>query len=143
VSERNKPVKKVEQEAPPDRKWKPHGTILVIDDEAFVRNVLTAMLQAIGFKVLTARDGMTGMDAYKKNTKDITAVILDVVMPGMSSEDTFREIRAVNKDATIVLSSGYSEKDAGKRFSIPGIAGFIHKPYRRKALEESLRKILA
>jgi two-component system cell cycle sensor histidine kinase/response regulator CckA len=140
---KKKPSEEAEKEALADEKWKAHGTILVIDDEAFVRKVLTAMLQTIGFKVLTAHDGITGVDAYRKNSKDVVAVILDVVMPGMSSEETFREIRALNKEAAIVLSSGYSEKEASKRFSIPGIAGFIHKPYRRKELEASLRRILS
>jgi signal transduction histidine kinase/ActR/RegA family two-component response regulator len=123
--------------------WKGTGTILVVDDEPMIRDVLKYMLQDLGFDVLAASDGNSGIETYRKNSKDIVAVLLDLIMPGISSADTFKEIRRINKDACIILSSGASEDLAKAQFPlIEGISGFIRKPYQRQELTDTLYKLL-
>jgi len=123
-------------------KWKGSGSVLIIDDEPMIREVLQYMLEDMGFEVLTGSDGQAGVDEYRKNSKKIVAVLLDVIMPGMSSADTLKEIRRINKDACVILSSGASEDLAKATFPAEGIAGFIHKPYRRVELMATLMKLL-
>lgn len=122
--------------------WKGHGLVLVIDDEPMIRDVLRIMLKRLGFEVLMAPDGKAGLDLYRNHGHEIVAVLLDIIMPGMSSEDTFRAIRKQRKDAIVVLSSGASEEQARQQFSAEGVSGFIRKPYQQSELSEALRNIL-
>jgi PAS domain S-box-containing protein len=122
--------------------WKGTGTILVVDDEEMVRNTATRMLKHFGFTVLTAVDGSEGVEVYREHTDDIAAVLLDMTMPKMSGEDAFREMRRINTDVRVVLSSGYNEMDATNRFTGKGLAGFIQKPYRPVELMQKLRDVL-
>lgn len=123
--------------------WKGTGTILVVDDEPMIRDVLKYMLNDLGFEVLTASDGRAGIETYRNKSKEIVAVLLDVIMPGISSEDTFKEMRRINKDACVILSSGASEDLAKAQFPVTeGVSGFIRKPYQRQELTKVLSKLL-
>jgi len=70
-------------------------------------------------------------------------VLLDLSMPGLSGEDTFEALRRLNVDVRIVLSSGYSEAEATRRFVGRGLAGFLQKPYRPETLVETVRRALS
>ena len=118
------------------------GTILVVDDEEMVRGLVKAMLEVLGFKVLTASDGIEGVELFKMHAPAIRAVLLDLTMPRMDGEATFHELRAVRGDVRVVLSSGYNRQDATSRFAGKGLAGFIQKPYRLRELKDVLVQIL-
>ena len=119
--------------------WKASGTVLVVDDEASVRQFARRCLQRFGFDVLTAEDGREGLAIYKTHQDTIKVVLLDMMMPHMGGEKTFTELRRVNPDVRVVLSSGYNEQDAVRRFAGRGLAGFIQKPYQVEKLEEAIR----
>jgi two-component system, cell cycle sensor histidine kinase and response regulator CckA len=123
--------------------WKGSGAILVVDDEPMIRDVLKFMLMDLGFMVRTASDGRAAVDTYRKNADKIVAVLLDVVMPGMSSPDTLKELLKIDAKARVVLSSGASEDVARAQFkTVEGISGFIHKPYQRQDLMNKLYSLL-
>ena len=63
-------------------------------------------------------------------------------MPRMDGEETFRELRRIRKDVTVIMSSGYNEQEITQRFAGKGIAGFIQKPYQMADLAAALKKIL-
>ncbi len=111
------------------------GTILVVDDEETIREVAAMMLEDAGFAVLTAENGLQALDVYRDHQHEIAGVLMDMTMPKMDGKACFRELRRINADVQVVLSSGYNEQDATSRFAGKGLAGFIQKPYSPEALK--------
>jgi len=109
-------------------------TVLVVDDEEPTRDVLFDILEAFGVSVLLAEDGPTGIRIFAENKQLINAVILDLSMPGMNGVDVAEELRAIDSDARIILSSGYTEEDVRRRHPTLICNGFIQKPYKPDAL---------
>jgi two-component system cell cycle sensor histidine kinase/response regulator CckA len=125
-----------------DRTRKASGKILVVDDEASIRDVSRRMLESRGFEVLTAKNGREAVELYRTQQNDIAAVLLDATMPHMDGLETFEELRRIRGDARVILSSGYSEQEATERFTGKGLTGFIQKPYRLEELTDKLQEVL-
>ena len=118
------------------------GTILVIDDEETVRAVTKRVLERAGFRVLTAIDGVDGLEVFRAHRDEIVAVVLDVTMPRMGGEEAFRQLRLLSPDVRVILASGYSEQEATSQFAGKGLAGFIEKPFRGSDLVAKLQRAL-
>jgi signal transduction histidine kinase/CheY-like chemotaxis protein len=118
------------------------GTILVIDDEPTVRASAKRVLERYGYQILMADDGHTGVAVFQENAHQIAAVLLDMTMPMMSGDETFRRIRAIRSNACVVLTSGYNEAETIRRFTTKGIAAFIQKPYTAAQLARSIKRAL-
>ena len=118
--------------------WRGTGLVLVIDDEETVRIVAAKMLKMLGFEVMTADDGEKGVHAYRAQSENISAVLLDLTMPRMDGEETFREIRRIRPDACVILMSGFNEQEAAARFVGKGLAGFVQKPFSPDELRQRL-----
>lgn len=82
-------------------------TILVVDDEAPVRNIATNILGFLGYRVLEACDGQQALDIALRSGERIDAILLDIYMPVLSGRDTFKELRAVGNDVPVVVCSGF------------------------------------
>jgi PAS domain S-box-containing protein len=117
----------------------PRGTILIVDDEETVQAVAARMLEALGFAVLLASDGLQALQIYAQKRDTITAVLMDLTMPHLDGEEAFRELRRMDPHVRVLLMSGYNEQDAIARFVGKGLAGFIQKPFNVNDLKESLR----
>jgi DNA-binding NtrC family response regulator len=113
-----------------------------VDDEESVRSIARRMLEHLGFNVLTAADGRDAVEVYRREADRIRLVLLDMTMPHLDGEKTFRELRTIRADVRVILSSGYDHQTATSRFAGPGLAGFIQKPYRFETLEAEIRKVL-
>jgi len=122
--------------------WRGSGTILVIDDEETVRKLATRMLERCGFEVVAAPDGREGVEVFRARANEIRAVILDMTMPHLSGEETYRELRRIREGVRVVLSSGYDEEEAVASFAGKGLAGFLQKPYQQATLTGVLQKAL-
>ncbi len=122
-----------------DDGWQGSGTVLLVDDEEMVRAVGKQMLQALGFEVLLAADGLQALSVFTAN-RNISHVILDLTMPHLGGEETFRELRRLDPEVRIIMSSGYNEQEVTEKFAGKGLTGFIQKPYTLKALQEVCRK---
>jgi PAS domain S-box-containing protein len=120
-----------------DDHWKWNGTVLLVDDEETVRGIGTEMLKELGFNVVSAKDGREAIDVYNAR-KDISFVILDLTMPHMDGEQCFSELRTLNPDVKVIMSSGFSESEVTRKFVGKGLAGFIQKPYKLSALREGI-----
>ena len=118
-------------------------TVLVIDDEEVVRDALSQMLEASGLPFLMAPDGASGVALCKARAAEIGLVLLDLSMPGMGGEETFRELRRINPDVRVILSSGFSHEEAVQRFFGLGLSGFLQKPYGVDALKAEISRCLA
>jgi CheY-like chemotaxis protein len=118
------------------------GTVLVIDDEEIVRRTARATLERFGYDVVVAEDGRQGLDTFRRLADRVDLVLLDMTMPVMSGEETFRELRIIEPDIKVILSSGYNEVEAIRHFTGKGLAGFIQKPYTSAHLAEAVRSVL-
>ena len=96
----------------------------------------------MGFDVLSARDGAEALDLYREHADEIVCVLLDLTMPLMDGEEAFREIRRVDPEVIVILSSGYNEQDATRRFDGKGLAGFIQKPFTISSLKRKVMQVL-
>jgi len=110
------------------------GRILLVDDQEPVLEVARDMLEALGYEVITAADGLEGVSRYRDLWREVDLVILDMVMPNMSGGDCFRLMKEINPNARVVLSSGYSMDGAIQDVMNDGILAFIQKPYRLEEL---------
>ena len=137
-----KPAEVVESDIDKADYWTGSGTVLIVDDEETVLAISGKILERAGFKVLMARDGREGIDLYKRFSDEIDIVLLDMTMPNMNGEEAFEEIRRINSDVKVILSSGYNEQDATDRFFGKGLAGFIQKPYRANDLTRIIKDVL-
>ncbi|MDX8405644.1 MAG: response regulator [Mariprofundus sp.] len=143
------PISAEQSAATPDHRrellsqsWKGNGRILVVDDEAGIRMIATEMLHDIGFKTSTAANGEEAVELFRQEYQDITAVLLDMTMPKMDGKTAFREMRRIQPDVKVILSSGYNEQDATSQFAGKGLAGFIQKPYSIELLRQKLQSLL-
>jgi CheY-like chemotaxis protein len=114
------------------------GLALVIDDDQGVREAASRLLEFFGFTVLQAVNGRHGAEVFREHASEVVVVILDMTMPEMNGEETFREIRRVRGDVPVILSSGYNEIEATRRFTAKGLAGFLQKPFTPKELIQKL-----
>ena len=120
------------------------GTILLADDEESVRETTGDMLQECGYRRAHGRGRRRGRSRSSgPGAGELAAVLLDMTMPRMGGEEAFREMRRIDPGVPVILSSGYNEQDAVNRFTGRGLAGFIQKPYRMKALAEKINQALA
>lgn len=119
------------------------ATVLVIDDEELVRNVSRLMLERLGYRALTAGDGVEGIEVLEQHPGEIDAVLLDMTMPRMGGLETFQELQRRQPGIRVILASGYNEEDAAERFRGHGLAGFLQKPFQMPALSEKLRAALS
>ena len=114
------------------------GKVLVVDDEEAVRDFLAAALPHLGFEPVLADGGERALAIVREQGAQLTGVILDVTMPGMSGEQVYTELRRLDGDLPVLVSSGFSGDDIASRFPGKGLAGFIQKPYRLSELSEKL-----
>jgi len=123
--------------------WELGGTVLIIDDEEMIRDTASVMLENMGFETLTAIDGLDGVEVYRRHQDEIVAILLDMTMPKLDGAGCFRELKCINETVQVILSSGYTEKDATSHFSGKELAGFVQKPYRPEVLEKTIRKVIS
>ena len=117
------------------------GTLLVVEDDASVRQGMVRMLERSGYRALAAADGEAALAVLEQGTVDL--VLLDAVLPGLSALDTYRGVLSLRPGTPVLLVSGYSEAmlDATLRRELAG--RFLQKPFTLEGLQESVHAILA
>jgi len=116
--------------------------ILLVDDETEIAELAAEMLTDEGYKVILARDGFEALKIYQQIPKQIRLVILDFFLPVMDGDAVFDELRALNPEVAVVLSSGFAEQSKLGNMLAQGLRGFIPKPYTRDKLLEQVRSTL-
>ena len=122
--------------------WQGCGTILLVDDEEMVRKMGGRLLERLGFQVLLAEDGREALARYQAAGPEISLVLLDLTMPHLNGEETYRELRKLNPNVRVLISSGYSEAEIASRFLGTGLAGFVQKPYTKEEMVRQLKQAL-
>ena len=118
------------------------GTILVIDDEEILRVLTESILGDCGYQILTAEDGYKGVDLYREKGAQIDLVILDMSMPGISGKETFIELKQINPEQKILMSSGFTKDERIQDLLNMGLEDFIQKPFDFIDLTEKVLKII-
>ncbi len=118
------------------------GNILLVDDEETILTLGKDMLEELGYNVLTALDGIEALDIFINRKEEITCVLLDLTMPRLDGEQTFRELLRIDPNIKVIMSSGYNELEVARRFVGRGLAGFIQKPYKLAELARKLGGIV-
>lgn len=118
------------------------GIILVVDDEDIMRNVLRRMLERSGYTVILAGNGEEGIALYRERMSEIDAVILDMSMPGLSGRETFRVLKDMNPDVSVVIVSGFRQEDDFQAMLREGAVSFMQKPFTAAELVDRLCGVL-
>jgi PAS domain S-box-containing protein len=117
-------------------------TILIADDDINIRNICKEILETIGYKTLIAENGSEAVELYKQNRNNVCCVLLDLTMPIMDGVEALREIRIINNNAVVILSSGYNESEALRRLKNDKPTGFIQKPYTVNGLDRIINRVM-
>jgi CheY-like chemotaxis protein len=117
-------------------------TVLLVDDEAMITEVGRAMLEKMGYSVLTAGSGAEALELFRRQRDRIRLVVLDMIMPEMSGGETFDRLRGISPRVKVLLSSGYSLDERAADILQRGCSGFIQKPFDMKRLGAKVREIL-
>ncbi len=118
------------------------GLILFVDDEEPVQDIGRRALTRLGYEVITASDGVEALEHFKERGKDILCTILDLSMPRMDGEQTLHELRRLQKDCRVILSSGFAVQELASRFTGETVDAFIEKPYSISTLQQKLNQVL-
>ncbi|MGK2907373.1 MAG: response regulator [Desulfuromonadales bacterium] len=130
-------------EAEDDSSWLGSGKILLVEDEAMVLAVGKAMLEELGFEVLTASNGLEAVALFKEYQDTIGQVVMDLTMPHMGGEEAFAEMRQLDPKVKVIITSGYNEQEITPLFAGKGLSGFIQKPISFSALQKALGPVPA
>ena len=122
------------------------GRILVMDDEQFIRDLLSKMLDKLGYECTPARDGAQAIDKYQRaleTGQPFDAVILDLTIPGgIGGKETVKNLLQLDANVRAIVSSGYSNDPVISNFEHYGFRGTINKPFLIQELSEVLHRIV-
>jgi nitrogen-specific signal transduction histidine kinase/CheY-like chemotaxis protein len=117
-------------------------TILVVDDEPFVRDLALDIFAPAGYKVLMAKDGMDALNVYQAYKDSIDLILLDLVMPKMNGKQVFEKVRSINPNQKILICSGYDTEESYAQDLIVQGAAFTPKPFKMYGLLKKVRETL-
>jgi two-component system, cell cycle sensor histidine kinase and response regulator CckA len=115
--------------------------ILVVDDEAAIRDVTKTSLESHNYKAITASDGIEAIALYAEHRDEISIVLTDMVMPSMDGITTIRTLRKINPDVKIIAVSGLSSPDKVNTAYDMGIKAFLSKPYTASQLLQTISTV--
>lgn len=118
------------------------GTILLVDDEEVMRITADAILEELGYRVLTADNGEEAVAIYEERRDDIDLVVLDMIMPVMNGKDCFVRLQQLEPNVRVILSSGFTKEEDLDDMKKRGLKGFIRKPYLSGPLSRAVHDAL-
>ena len=110
------------------------GLVLVIDDDRMVRKVVHSSLHSLGYTVIEAVSGSDAIEIYRERHAEIRAVVLDLVMQGMTGRATYLALRDIDPSVAVLLMSGHALNDQVQEILDLGVRAFVSKPYSIAAL---------
>ena len=140
------PISTSSQDSVPANDGQPvhgQGTILIVDDEDMIRELLADILQECGYQVISAVNGLDAVQTYSARQQDIDLVILDMIMPVMDGHKTFETLININPNVKILFSSGFARDNDSIPIHSPSCTGFLQKPYDPVILSQMVADSLA
>lgn len=117
-------------------------TVLLVDDEESVLYVCKEILSTIGYNVLAAENGRDALNIYKEHKDAVDLVILDMIMPGLSGGETYDELKLINPQVKVMLSTGFSVSEQARKIMEKGCQAIIQKPFRLEDLSQKVREVI-
>ena len=120
-----------------------HGhKVLLVDDEKMVLEVGKAILQRLGNEVITAASGEEALDRFGQHRESIGCVVLDLTMPGMDGQATFKRLRELCPGLPIIIASGLAVDQVTGQFGDMQPSAIIQKPYQIADLSTKIQSLL-
>lgn len=117
-------------------------TILVVEDEELLRELLLTILEEKGYHVLTAGDGLEAVEIYKAQHERISLVLTDMGLPKLDGWEVFQQMKAINPTVRAIMASGYFETALRLEMLKAGAKDFIQKPYVPEKILNKIREVL-
>jgi two-component system cell cycle sensor histidine kinase/response regulator CckA len=115
------------------------GTVLIVDDEPTLIRAASRLLKTMGFDVLVATGGKEAIEICHAKADRIDVILLDLILPEMTSVETLRHLRSIRPGIRVILTSGYSKDESIARFGSAPPDGFVAKPFGYAELENAVR----
>jgi signal transduction histidine kinase/ActR/RegA family two-component response regulator len=119
-----------------------HECILLAEDEEVIREMAQLGLESKGYTVLTAPDGASALATFRERQEEIDLVIADMMMPCVSGPELFARMKEIDPGVRVIVSSGYSHDQEGRRMLRHGCLGYLQKPYNLDSLNQLVRNVL-
>lgn len=116
-------------------------TILVIDDEQGIRDLLHTFLRRSGYDVIVAENGPKGLELYRRECPDV--VVLDLKMPGMDGLTVLQQVRSLNPLQPVIIVTGAGTPEVEQQVRALGVTEYIEKEYSLDLLNDALTRLLA
>jgi two-component system, cell cycle sensor histidine kinase and response regulator CckA len=116
--------------------------ILVVDDEAAIRQIAETMLEAFNYRVLTANDGAEAVALFARHQGEVAAVLTDMMMPVMDGAALVRALSKLDPQMKVIASSGFAEDSKLDEVAAAGVKHFLTKPYTAEKLLTTLAELL-
>jgi two-component system, cell cycle sensor histidine kinase and response regulator CckA len=117
-------------------------TVLLVDDEEMIRNVIRKILETNGYSVLIAKDGYEAQKLLAANREEVDVIILDLILPLLSGKETFRILHGIDHTIPIIISSGFSIDDDSQEMLNSGAFDFLQKPYDLAKLLHTIKSAI-
>jgi len=118
------------------------GLVLVVDDDPLTRRLATRLLEAMGYPVICAKDGIDAVQVFSEHRDLIKLVVLDLNMPQMGGADTFDALRMLEPEITVLLCSGSPDKTQVQQLMDAGVNGYLPKPFDMGSLSKAISEVL-
>jgi two-component system cell cycle sensor histidine kinase/response regulator CckA len=120
----------------------PKKTILVVDDEAEIRKLVSAMLTPLGYRIILADTGEHAVKVFRKQAKDIDLLLTDVVAPGMAGPTLADQLTELKPDLRVLFMSGYDNRQVVQKYVVERGSLLLPKPFTVKQLKEKVEEAL-
>jgi signal transduction histidine kinase/CheY-like chemotaxis protein len=118
-------------------------TILLVEDEPMLLELGQRTLERLGYRVLTAPDGVEAIKLYQAHRDEVALVVLDVVMPKLNGHEVYRELKRLDADVTVLMTTGYNNGPTTvESLLAEGVCGVVFKPYNIDELARAVRAAL-
>lgn len=136
-----KPFARKREASPVEPSWRGSGTVLVVDDDESVRSLAKNVLQKAGIRILVAADGVEAVEVFQDHRAEVVLVVLDLTMRNRSGEETLRELRRMQPEVKVIVSSGYTAEDVSTQLAGEDAVVFLQKPYKPAQLLDAVRRL--
>ncbi len=117
-------------------------TMLVVDDDVVLCEVVGRILETGGYRVILANGGKQALEIYSRQHQEIDLVVLDIIMPDMNGKKVYEGLKKINAKVKVLISSGYSTTGQAQAILADGARGFLQKPYERADMLHKVRQVL-
>ena len=119
-----------------------HATILIVDDEEILREILVESLRDEGYNLLAASDGIEALKMYAEHKDTISLIITDLGMPNMGGEELYTKLHSMNDKVKVIVSSGFLDSSTRSDLLQRGIKDVLTKPYKFDAIFATVRRVI-